>query len=133
MNTANKILLITSTVILTITTSCQPTDKKISVKKEVAGEKLSYPQSTTFDNTYLQSNFWRLSYDTAGPELAYKIVLPKTMKPTNLDPTPLNDLGLTLIGKYQVIEENIPYMEIEVAYEKASDEYPSIKNWMKVN
>jgi hypothetical protein len=99
-------------------------------KKPNEIEKLTFPKSTGFSIDYLKSNFWRLSYNSAGQPLAYKIVVPTVMRPTNVKPTPVNNIGITLIGEYQIIGKNTPYFEVQVAYEKVSGK-PNIKSWFK--
>lgn len=110
--------------------SCEVKVRSKPPKDQQMIQKFSYPKSTGFDVDYLMSNFWRISYNSAGAELAYKIVLPKTMKPTNLVPTPVPNMGITIIGDYQVIDKDAPYMEVQVVYEKASAQYPDIKSWL---
>ena len=114
--------------ILTITTSsCQSNSS--SEKKENMSEKLSFPKSTGFDVPFMKSNFWRLTYNSAGQDLAYWIVLPKVMKPTNVKPTPIESIGVILIGEYQVVDKNEPYLEVQVAYEKITSKHQDIKLW----
>ncbi len=71
-------------------------------------EKPSYPKSTGYDVPYLQANFWRITYESAGPDLTYRIVVPKATKPTDLAPLPLKEIGFTLIGQYQTVEKDVP-------------------------
>lgn len=92
-------------------------------------ENFSFPQSTGYTVDYLKTNFWRLSYSSAGPALAYRIVMPVKMRPTNIKATPVKDIGITLIGEYQIIDKTMPYLEVQVAYEKVSNGHPDIKLW----
>lgn len=116
-------------MITVVTASCQ--FKNSSEKNQEMTEKPSYPKSTGYDVPYLQANFWRLTYNSASPELAYRIVVPKSMRPTNMKPTPLPNIGFTLIGEYQIIDKSVPYMEVQVAYEKVSEKYPDLNTWFK--
>ncbi|GGI49887.1 hypothetical protein GCM10011425_10990 [Mucilaginibacter galii] len=92
-------------------------------------ETISFPQSTGYSLDYLKANFWRLNYSSAGPALAYRIVVPVKMRPTNVKPTTVRDIGITLIGEYQIIDKTMPYLEVQVAYEKVSNVHPDIKSW----
>jgi hypothetical protein len=103
--------------------------KGSSSKKSTQIETLSFPQSTGYSIDYLKTNFWRLNYSSAGPVLAYRIVVPVKMRPTNVKPTPVKDIGITLIGEYQIIDKTVPYLEVQVAYEKVSNKHPNIKSW----
>jgi hypothetical protein len=107
---------------------CQ--SKSSLLKNEKKIETLSYPQSTGYSVDYLKASFWRLTYSSAGPALAYRIVLPNVMRPTNVKPTPVTNIGITLIGEYQIIDKKAPYLEVQVSYEKINGK-PDIKLWFK--
>lgn len=86
-------------------------------KDQVMNNDVSFPQKPEFTKEYLQENFWKCNYDNAGPNLKYWIILPKNVKPTQIDPTDAG-AGLINIGSYQVIDKNAPYLEINVYYEE---------------
>jgi hypothetical protein len=114
-------------VLIAMISSCQ---FKVSTEKEdEQTEKFAFPKSTDYSTDYLKANFWRLNYNSAGADLAYRIVLPTVMKPTSVEPKPVKDIGITLIGEYQVIDKTQPYLEVQVAYEKVSGAHPDIKSW----
>jgi hypothetical protein len=114
-------------VIILVFASCQ--SPVPPVKKTVEPMKISFPTSTDFSVDYLKSKFWRISYNSAGEDLAYKIILPTVIRPTEVKPTPVETIGITLIGEYQVVEKSEPYMEVQVAYEKIGNNKPDVKSW----
>lgn len=79
--------------------------------------KLPFPMQTGFTDEYLKATFWKCDYNSAGPENAYWVILPNTIKPTAIKPQKLEKVGLTNIGVYNTIDKSLPYIEVWVAYE----------------
>jgi hypothetical protein len=65
-----------------------------------------------------KANYWKCQYTSADKEmLHYWVVLPKRVKPAELKPQHIAEVGLTNIGRY-VTNDNQPYMEVWAAYER---------------
>ncbi|MBS7566756.1 hypothetical protein KHS38_20290 [Mucilaginibacter sp. Bleaf8] len=82
---------------------------------------IPFPLNSGFSDDYLKATFWKCNYSSAGPEHAYWVILPNTIKPTSVDPKPLPQVGLNNIGIYNVIDKTLPYIEVWVAYETVKD------------
>ncbi len=78
--------------------------------------KLPFPVKQELSKEFLQKNFWKCLYTSASDELNYWMILPNNVKPVKLEPSPINDIGLTNIGKYVRVDES-PYLEVQVVYE----------------
>jgi hypothetical protein len=78
--------------------------------------KLPFPIKQELSKEFLKDNFWKCLYTSASDELNYWVILPNNVKPVRLEPTPINDIGLTGIGQYVRIDES-PYLEVQVVYE----------------
>ena len=81
-----------------------------------AQSKLPFPLKTGFTAAYLKATFWKCNYNSAGPEHAYWVILPNTIRPTAITPAKLAPVGLTNIGIYNTIDKTLPYIEVWVAY-----------------
>lgn len=118
-----KICMVITAMI--IVSSCEiKVSNNEEIKKEHMKEKnenFPFPVENNFTEEYLVNNFWKCNYDTAGADKAYWVILPNYVKPTKLDPQPINGMDLTNIGIYNTIDEN-PYMEIWVAYSNVSND-----------
>ena len=78
--------------------------------------KLSFPIKQELSTDFLQNNFWKCRYNSAGDELDYLVILPNNVKPTKIEPLPIENTGLTRIGQYISVDES-PYLEVQVVYE----------------
>ncbi|WP_234014027.1 hypothetical protein [Cronobacter dublinensis] len=83
------------------------------------GVEHSFPVAAAFSKDEAQEIFWRCLYTATTQEIYhYWVVLPKYVKPVELDPIQFKDVGLINIGRY-ISQEASFYMEVWVAYENA--------------
>lgn len=79
----------------------------------------SFPVMLDFSKNEAEETFWKCLYTApAQDNLHYWVILPKYVKPVELEAIEFKDVGLTNIGRY--ISQEAPfYMEVWVAYENA--------------
>lgn len=96
------------------------TNNAVLASQETTGQpkpKVPFPLSTGYTSEYMKATFWKCNYNSAGPEHAYWVILPNTIKPTDIEPKKLSQVGLTSIGVYNTIDKTLPYIEVWVGYE----------------
>jgi hypothetical protein len=91
---------------------------KLNVAEASEMKRLSFPDKNNFSQAYLQENFWKLNYDNAGKDLSYFVIVPKSVKPVKIDPTPVMGSKLIAIGSYATVETAELYLEINAYYER---------------
>lgn len=94
-----------------------------------AQQPIPFPLSTGFSNDYLRATFWKCHYSSAGKQHAYWVILPNTMRPTEIKPKVLPQVGLTSMGVYNTIDKTLPYIEVWVWYETVNKKQ-SPAQWM---
>lgn len=105
-------------------------EKSENLEDTTKMKNLSFPKDNNFTNEYLKQNFWRLDYEEAGEKLSYFIIVPKSVRPVEIEPTPLTGTGLTLIGKYKPKDKDLPYFEVCIYYESVKNRlHPA--DWVK--
>ena len=96
-------------------------------------ENLSFPMETGFTKEFLQANFWKCNYNSAGEALAYWVILPNNMKPVRIEPTQVEETNLLNIGRYERIDTS-PYLEVWVLTETLTENVEPaewLRNWLK--
>lgn len=78
----------------------------------------AFPIASTISKENIEANYWKCLYtSTEIKMLHYWVVLPKRVKPAELNPVHLAEVGLTNLGRYVTGDEQ-PYMEVWAAYER---------------
>ncbi|WP_394515875.1 hypothetical protein E7738_17420 [Pantoea sp. SGAir0430] len=76
-----------------------------------------FPTVSTLSLENIEADYWKCLYTSAEKKmLQYWVVLPKRMKPAELSPKYITEVGLTNLGRY-VSTDSRPYMEVWAAYE----------------
>ncbi|MDF7647068.1 hypothetical protein F3J38_13720 [Pantoea sp. Acro-805] len=80
----------------------------------------AFPLTPGFSKEESKQRFWKCLYTSAREEmLHYWVVLPKSLRPAELELVTFHDGGLTNIGRY-LTTDNSPCLEILAAYDAAS-------------
>ena len=94
-----------------------------------ADTNYAFPVSSVFTTEELQQHFWKCLYTSAEQEmLHYWVILPKSVKPTELAPVAFPETGLTNVGRYFTTDES-PYLEVWAAYERCEWEM-NASDWL---
>ena len=104
-------------------------------KMEQVKENLSFPMETGFTKEFLQVNFWKCNYNTAGEALAYWVILPDNMKPVKIEPIQIASTSVLNIGQYERIDTS-PYIEVWVCVETLTESVEPadwLRNWLKIS
>ncbi|WP_414147502.1 hypothetical protein ACMGGR_18205 [Erwinia sp. BNK-24-b] len=89
----------------------------------------AFPVSSDLTKEEMQQHFWKCLYTSSEQEmLHYWVVLPKNIKPAELEPMAFPGTGLTNIGRYFTTDES-PYLEVWVAYERCQWEM-NASDWL---
>lgn len=100
--------------------------------KENSTGELLFPEAITYSFDYQQKHIWRCRYTTTGSgSLHYKILLPLSVKPVNIEPEPIKKLhGFYTIGCYQTVSKSeFPFMETDVVYEYITNDIDA-SDWL---
>lgn len=100
--------------------------------KENSSSEILFPEAITYSFDYQQKHIWRCRYtSTDSRSLHYKILLPLSVKPVNIEPEPIKGLhGFYTIGCYQTASESeFPFMETDVAYEYITNDIDA-SDWL---
>ncbi len=77
----------------------------------------AFPIVSTASNEEIKANYWKCLYTSADKKmLEYWVILPNRVKPAELTPQHLPEVGLTNLGRYAT-DDAQPYMEVWAAYE----------------
>lgn len=89
----------------------------------------AFPVAPVFTKEEMQQHFWKCLYTSAPQEmLHYWVVLPKNIKPTELEPVTFPEVGLINIGRYFTTDAS-PYLEVWAAYERCDWEM-NASDWL---
>ncbi|MFL4214761.1 hypothetical protein P9423_22705 [Enterobacter mori] len=100
--------------------------------KENSSSEILFPEAITYSFDYQQKHLWRCRYTSTGSSsLHYKIPLPLSVKPVNIEPRPIKGLhGFYAIGCYQTVSETeFPFMETDVVYEYITNDIDA-SDWL---
>ncbi|HEC5282980.1 TPA: hypothetical protein R3V32_004492 [Enterobacter cloacae] len=100
--------------------------------KENRSSEILFPEVITYSFDYQQKHLWRCRYTSIGSKsLHYKMLLPLSVKPVNIEPEPIKGLhGFYSIGRYQTVSESeFPFMETEVVYEYITNDIDA-SDWL---
>lgn len=100
--------------------------------KENSSSEILFPEAITYSFDYQQKHLWRCRYTSTGSRsLHYKIPLPLSVKPVNIEPRPIKGLhGFYTIGCYQTVSESeFPFMETDVVYENITNDIDA-SDWL---
>ena len=82
------------------------------------GNNYAFPIVSTASNEEIKANYWKCLYTSADKKmLQYWVILPNRVKPAELTPQHLPEVGLTNLGRYAT-DDAQPYMEVWAAYER---------------
>ena len=88
-----------------------------------------FPLVSRFTKEEIQQHFWKCLYTSAKQEmLHYWVILPKNIKPAELEPVAFPDTGLTNIGRF-FTSDSSPYLEVWAAYERCQWEM-NASDWL---
>lgn len=88
-----------------------------------------FPVAPGFTKEEIERHFWRCLYTSSEQEmLHYWVVLPKSLKPAELEPVAFPGTGLTNIGRYFTTDDS-PYLEVWAAYERCQWEM-NASDWL---
>ncbi len=80
-------------------------------------DNYSFPVTSTTTSDDIEKNYWKCLYTSIDKKMfQYWVILPKRVKPADLMPNHIAEVGLTNIGRY-VTNDTQPYMEVWAAYE----------------
>jgi len=89
----------------------------------------TFPLTPGFSKEEIEQRFWKCLYTSAREEmLHYWVVLPKSLKPVELEPVAFPDVGLTNIGRYLTTDDSL-YLEVWAAYERCQWEM-NASDWL---
>ena len=79
----------------------------------------AFPLTSVLSNDEVEANYWKCLYTSSDEKMfQYWVILPKRVQPAELNPTRIEDVGMTNLGRY-VTDDAEPYMEVWVAHEHA--------------
>ncbi|WP_338564680.1 hypothetical protein [Erwinia sp. E_sp_W01_6] len=88
-----------------------------------------FPVSPALTKEEIQERYWKCLYTSAQQEmLHYWVVLPKNIKPTELEPVTFAETGLINIGRYFTTDDS-PYLEVWAGYERCQWEM-NASDWL---
>lgn len=105
-------------------------DKNESEAMAMDTSKYKFLKENSLGKDYLQENFWKLTYDSAGNDLKYYVIVPKDVRPISITPKKVANSDLVEIGTYARVESTKPYMEINV-YTEHFKQDPQPADWVK--
>lgn len=77
----------------------------------------AFPLTPALSNAEIEANYWKCLYTSSEEKmLQYWVFLPKRVKPAEVVPTYLEEVGMTNLGRY-FSNDAQPYMEVWAAYE----------------
>lgn len=89
----------------------------------------AFPVTSNFSKEEMQQRFWKCLYTSAEQEmLHYWVLLPKNIKPAELEPVTFPEAGLTNIGRYFTTDAS-PYLEVWAAFERCEWEM-NASDWL---
>lgn len=89
----------------------------------------AFPLTPGFSKEEIELRFWKCLYTSAREAmLHYWVVLPKSLKPAELEPVAFPDISLTNIGRYLTTDDS-PYLEVWAAYERCQWEM-NASDWL---
>ena len=79
--------------------------------------KEMFPIQQSYSKEEQIKRYWKCNYTTVESQLAYWILLPKDVKPVQIEKQPIEGLDINNIGQYVSIDKTCPMLEVSVYYE----------------
>ena len=79
--------------------------------------KEMFPIQQSYSKEEQIKRYWKCNYTTVESQLAYWILLPKDVKPVQIEKQPIEGLDINNIGQYVSIDKTCPLLEVSVYYE----------------
>ena len=74
--------------------------------------KEMFPIQQSYSKEEQIKRYWKCNYTTVESQLAYWILLPKDVKPVQIEKQPIEGLDINNIGQYVSIDKTCPMLEV---------------------